>query len=194
MREEVHEIVRTYDAAGLWDTVQARDLPPMLMDYVIDRLRDGWDHEQIRRQLGIPRETDKSWKKITAAIQQGNRVNAPVVFAVIQNNYDSLSNKIKEQIELAFEYGTEVPTKDGVCTIKGPTKELAGMIDAYNRLQQGKVKIGKDLGVYQDKDAGRGGGGVTIVVKSAVQLPAQAEIDKHNKKTIEVQSEVASGK
>jgi hypothetical protein len=182
-RETVHAMVKRHDDEALWDAIQARDIPTEISDYVVEQLKNGFDYHQIRRQIGIRSATDKSWKKIMAGIRQGFRVDGTAFLVHKATEMESISKKLKEQIIHAFEHGIEVLDKNGETKmIKGPSKELSMAVDAYNRLQQGFVKLGKDLGAFIDNDGGKGGsGGVTIVVKTSVPMPSQTEIDAHQR-------------
>lgn len=182
-REEVHALVRKFDEENVWDQIQAKDIPGEMIDYVTEQLEQGFHYDQIRRQLGIKRRTDKAWRKIMAALKQGFRIDGSAHLQQIAFEYRSISNKIQKQIHDAFRDGTPVMDKEGfVHHIHGPTKELAGMIDTYNRLNQGFIANAKALGAYVD-EAGKGGNsGVTIVVQSAVQLPSVKDVQAHQEK------------
>lgn len=184
LREEVSAIVKRYDDEQVWDNIQSRDLPAEMINYVIDKLESGKDYTQIRKDLGILRSTDKSWKKIMGALKQGFRIDGPAHLMQIAFEYRSMSGKMREMIHEAFEKGVAIPTKDGFEIIKGPTKELAMMIDSYNRLNQGFIKNAKDLGAYVDQDGkgGGGAGGVTIQVFSNVALPSLKDVEAHHEK------------
>lgn len=174
-------MVKRYDEESVWDHIQAKDVPPEMADYVTDKLKEGYTYEQIRRQLGIRSSTGKAWKKIMSHIRQGFRVDGTAFLVQKANEMQNISRKLVEQINQAFDEGIEVPTKTGTVTIKGPSKELSMTIDAYNRLQQGFVKLGKDLGAFIDADGSRqgGSGGVTIVVKTNVPMPGVKDIEAH---------------
>lgn len=182
-REEVHTLIRRFDDEQIWDQIQAKDIPAHVIDFVMSRLEDGADYTQVRRQLGIARSTDKSWRKIMSALKQGFRVDGQAHLQQIAFEYRSMSQKMRKQINEAFEYGVPMMDKEGnVHMVQGPTKELAGMIDAYNRLNQGFIKNAKDLGAYVEQEQGKGSSGVTIVVQSAVQLPSIKDVQAHQEK------------
>lgn len=87
--------------------------------------------------------------------------------------------------------GIPTLTKDGdIVHLKGPTKELAALIDTFNKLSQGFVKLGKDLGAFVEGDQGKGGQGVTIVVNTMVPLPKQKDIDAEIVKNREATAEL----
>lgn len=179
-RHQLAQLVKRYDKEAVWDAVQARDLNPELVEYVCDRLNKGSPPDVIRRQLGILRATDKSWRKIMSAIKQGFRIDGTAHLMLISQEYRSMSEKLKDQIMSAFEHGIEVPTKEGTVTVKGPSKELSMTIDAYNRLNQGFIKNAKDLGAYVEQDQKSGGNsGVTIVVQTNVPLPSAKDVQAH---------------
>lgn len=178
LREVVHQIVKRYDDEAVWDSIQSRDLPAEMLDYVTERLRQGFSYDQIRRSIGIRRTTDKSWKKIMAALKQGFRIDGPAFLVQKAWEVQSMSDKLRDQIMKAFEDGVEVATKEGVVNLKGPSKELSMAVDAYNRLQQGFVKLGKDLGAFVEQEQ-KGNGGVTIVVQQNVPLPSMKDVKAH---------------
>lgn len=184
LREEVSLLVKRYDDEQIWDNLQSRDLPAEMIDFVISELERGKDYTQIRMGLGILRSTDKSWKKIMGALKQGFRIDGPAHLMQIAFEYRNISGKMRAQIMDAFDKGVAIPTKDGFEIIKGPTKELAMMIDSYNRLNQGFIKNAKDLGAYveQDGKGGGGSGGVTIQVFSNVALPSLKDVEAHHEK------------
>lgn len=190
-REFVHSIIQKCDEEQIWDNIKARDVDPEVLDYVRQQLIDGWDFTAIRRQLGIRRSTDKSWTKIMSALKQGYRVDGTAYLIHIGGKYKQLADKMYTQITEAIENGIEVMDKTGtIRKLKGPSQELAGYIDAYNRLNQGFIKNGKDLGAFVDNDGKGPAGGVTIIVQSNVPMPSQEQIEAHQKKTIEVKAEV----
>lgn len=176
-REEVRALVRRYDQELVWDEIQARDVPAEMIDYVTEALERGDSYDMVRRQLGIPRRTDKAWKKIMAALKQGFRIDGQALLQQIAYEYRSMSQKIRDQIDDAFENGVEVLDKDG-CRhrLMGPQPQLAGMIDTYNRLNQGFIKNAKDLGAYVEQEGKGKDSGVTIVIQSAVQLPTIKDV------------------
>lgn len=183
-RELVAEIVKRFDKESVWDAVQSRDLPPQLIDYVVERLEKGVDHAFIRKELGILRNTDKSWRKIMSALKQGVRIDGTAWLLQQARKYTAISEKLHEQIMKAFEDGVPVynEAKEEYERVFAPTKELSMTIDAYNRLQQGFAKLGKDLGAFVETESGKPAGGVTIVVQNNVRLPDQKEIDANREK------------
>lgn len=181
-REVVASLIKKMDETAIWDTIQSRDVPAELIDYVCDQLKKGKNFGQIRKKMGILRSNDKSWQKIMAALKRGTRIDGTAF--LVQKSYElqAMSDKLKDQIMEAFDKGTPVVTKnsDGSSQIEyvhGPSKELSATIDAYNRLQQGYVKLGRDLGAFVDETGGKGGGGVTIVVQNQIPMPDQKVID-----------------
>lgn len=184
-REIVHQIVKKYDEESVWDQIKSRDVPSELIDYVQDRIIEGWDFSKIRRQLGIKSASAKSWQKIMSAIRMGYRIDGTALLVQKGWEYQAMSDKLKRLIDDAIENGTAQLTADGdIVKLPGITKEIIGAIDAYNRLTQGFIKNGRDLGAFIDPGTGGGkdgsGGGVTIVVQSMVGLPSKAEVKKHH--------------
>lgn len=179
-REIVAKIVRRYDEESIWDNLKSRDVDPQLVDFVLEQISKGRDYTEIRKDLGILRSTDKSWQKIMAAIKQGFRYDGTAFLVQKANEYQRVAGKLLKQIEEALDKGTQVVTKDGdVVRITGPTKELSMAVDTYNRLTQGFIKNGKDLGAFVDHEQGGKGGGVTIQIVSAVNLPSLKEVKAH---------------
>lgn len=179
----MHALIRRYDDENTWDQIQARDVPAHVIDFVHEQLENGFEYTQVRRQLGIKRSTDKAWRKIMSALKQGFRIDGQAHLQQIAYEYRAISQKVRRQIDHAFQHGTPVVDKEGgVTMVKGPTRELAGMIDTYNRLNQGFIKNAKDLGAYVEQEGKSGNSGVTIVVQSAVQLPSIKDVKAHQEK------------
>lgn len=175
-RSIVHEFTHT----SAWDQMQAKDVPAEILNFVAQRQEEGIDLPEIRRELGIARSTDRSWRKINAAIMQGQRIDRPMLLQHIAYKWAKMSKKVEKLIDDAILNGVQVPTADGVVTVKGASKELAGIIDTWLRGQATFVKIGKDLGAFVDTE-GKGGGnaGVTIVVQNNVRLASREKIEEH---------------
>lgn len=195
-REAVAEIVTRMDKENLWDVIQAKDVPPEIVAHVADQLEQGLRPDFIRRNMGIARSTDKSWKKIMAAMRGGLRIDGTAFLQQQAYRFEAISIKMHSQIMDAFKDGVAQLDADGnVVMLKGPSKELAQTIDAYSRLQQGFVKLGKDLGAFVEGagEGGKGGGGVTIVVKNHVPFPAETEIKAHQEKMGKTQTLVIEG-
>lgn len=187
--EEIRSLVKQFDEQALWDAVKSKDIPAAMLDFVRDKLEEGWELPQIRRQMGIPRSNDKSWTKILAALKAGFRVDGTAFLVKKAAEFNKLSNKLKDQIEDAFKDGVPMLVKfaDGTSKIErvhGPTKELSMAIDTWNRLQQGFVKMGQDLGAFVVQE-GKGGGGTTIVVQNNIGLPDQKAIDVDRERKLE---------
>lgn len=191
-REFVHSIIKRYDDEAVWDRIKSKEIPADVIDFVQEQLTNGFDYAQIRRQLGILRSTDKSWTKIMSALKQGYRIDGTAFLIHIGGKYKRLADKMYNTIETALEDGVEMPDgKGGTVVIKGPTKELATFIDAYNRLNQGFIKNGKDLGAFVEQDGKGGQGGVTIVVKTNVPMPTAEDIKRHQDKKLSRPIDVA---
>lgn len=187
--EDMKAIVRQFDEQAIWDNIKSKDIPPALLDFVREKIEEGFELAQIRRQLGIPRANDKAWTKILAALKSGFRIDGTGFLIKKAAEFTKVSNLLKDQIETAFKDGVPMLIKhqDGTSEIQnvhGPTKELSMAIDAWNRLQQGFVKLGKDMGAFVEGE-NRGGGGVTIVVQSNVQIPDQKVIDADRAQKLE---------
>lgn len=194
-RAETAAVVKHMGDQGIWDQIKAKEVPAQIIDYVHEAIQAGFELHHVRKQLGIPRSTDKAWQKINAALLSGYRIDSGSLLVRVFSKNNRILAKIDEQILEAFNTGVPVKQRDGSYEIvKGPTKELADMIKARTVVEQSMIRIGKDLGAFVDRDSGRGNSGVTIVVKSGVVLPTQTQVDEANKKTIEISSEAVGVK
>jgi hypothetical protein len=184
-REKVHALIRRYDQEAVWDNIQSKDVPAEILDFVSEQLSSGFDFAQVRRQIGIPRSNDKSWKKIMSALRGGFRIDGSALLIQKAYEHETISKKLKAAIDDAFSEGTPMMDSDGnVVKVKGLTKELAAAIDTWGRHQQNLVKMGKDLGAFIDGPDGKQGGsgpagGVTIQIMSNVQLPSHSQVEVH---------------
>ncbi len=192
-RETVAMIVNKMSEQGMWDSLKAKDVPEDIVHHVLSEIELGKDPRDIRKELGIKTQTSKEWQKISAAIKMGYRVSAPTFFHRLIGRNEKLSEKLykilDEVLDTDVEYLKNNETEKGERFLKIFSKDVTPMIDAMNRLQQGTVKLGKDLGVFADPQAEqKGGGGVTIVVKSNIAMPSAEELVKkklEEKKIIE---------
>lgn len=176
-RSELQGIIKKHDDQALWDAIQAKDVPAEITEYVMERLEKHVDSKQIRKDLGIPRATDKAWRKIMASIRQGFRVDATTYGMQILNRNERLSAKIRELVDKAMNEGIESLDKNGnIKMLQGLQKEILMATDALNRLDQGTVKVMKELGIIQDAGAEKSAGGVTIVVNSNIPLATPEEV------------------
>jgi hypothetical protein len=186
-REQAHAIVKRYNNEALWDSIQARDIPPEVLEYVIEAIKNGFELSQVRRQLGIISTVDKAWKKILAGIRQGVRIDSTGMYLRWHWQNENLARKMQDLLELELENMQkaargELEKPDGTkVAYSGFTKELTMAVDALNRLRQGTVKLGKELGVFEQpgQSGGGGSGGVTIIVKSNVPMPSMEQIKEH---------------
>lgn len=193
-----------------WDRMQARDIPPEIIDYVAPRMAKGVPPSKIALGLGLREKggvASREWKKIQAYFRQGFRASAEAyLFQQTKDVYETLE-KAKEVLDDAFMNGvpvveqTSYKDKDGckqveteVHYVKGATKELAGFLDTYGRLVMLMPKLWKDYGAISEtaaKGGAPGQGGLTIVVKTNVPAPSQADIDAYRKKMIDLSKEKA---
>ena len=196
--DAMRAIVKRMDDGAVWDAIEAKDIPHELSEHVINQIEAGCEPAMVRRQLGIKRPNDKRWKKIVASIRQGIKVDVYSMYSRWVKQNEDLSNKmsklLEETLEKAVGIGPEA-IKDGDNQVFSGRvgKEFAQMVDAMNKLRQGTVRTGKDLGLFDDSSGGGNAAGVTIVVKSNVPTPSQKDIDAHyERQIIEVDSKDAS--
>lgn len=206
---QVREIMVRLEKDVAWDRMQARDVPPELIDFVAPRLARGVPPATIARDLGLREKggvNSREWRKIQAFFRQGFRASAEAYLYQQTNDYYKILNRTKEVLEDAFENGTPViehfieedrqtglkTTKVNVVTVKGATKELQGMIETYSRAVMLMPKLWKEyaaIGEAPGKASAPGGGGLTIVVKTNVPTPTQAEVDAYRNKMLEMKKE-----
>lgn len=186
---------------GMWDSLKARDIPDDIIKFVLSEIDTGKDPREIRKSLGIHSQTSKEWQKISAAIKLGYRVNAPTYFHRLLGRNEKIVNKlyavIDKVLDTDVDYLMNNSTEKGQSFLNIFAKDVTPMVDAMNRLQQGTVKIGRDLGVFSDPQAeskGAGGqGGVTIVVKSHVIMKSPEEIVREKRQKI-IEAEIVESK
>lgn len=169
---KAREIVQRYNAERLWDNLKARDVPAEVLEFAKDQLEAGFGIQAVRRQLGIKSALDKSWVKIASALRGGTRVDASAFFLRMQTRCETVAQKLYEFVDQAL---TD-PEKMAVIG-----KEVTMACDAMNRMQQGMVKVGRELGVFETQGEGGKSGGTTIIVQSNVNLPSQSQIDSRRK-------------
>ena len=184
-REIAHALVKRNNELALWDSIQARDVDPQILEFVIEQFELGTEPRGIRRILGINASTDKSWKKILAGVRQGIRVDSTGMFLRLHTQNELIGGKMQKLIEHELTSMQErAEGKDSeLPPYRGFSKEITMAVDALNRLRQGTVKLGKELGVFeQPGEKGQGGGGVTIVIKNHIPFPSAQEITAHQEK------------
>lgn len=197
-KESVSMICNKLSEEGAWDSMKARDVPQEIVQHVLSQIDIGKDPREIRKELGIHSQTSKEWQKIAAAIKIGYRVNAPTYFHRLIGRNEKIADKLYKVIDKVLDtdvdYLMDNETKEGERFLKIFAKDVTPMIDAMNRLQQGTVKIGKDLGVFADTGGeSKGSGGVTMVIKTNVILPSPQELVKQKKQKI-IEAEVVESK
>lgn len=191
-RESVSLMLNKMSEEGLWDSLKAKDVPDDIIQHVLAELELGKSPQMVRREMGIGSQTSKEWQKISAAIKLGYRVNTPTFFHKIFTRTERIGDKIDGFLNDFLDQDRErlkELDKDGIPLLDSYVKCLTPMVDSYNRLLQGQVKIGRDLGVFTDPNTeGKGTtGGVTIIVKSNIQLPSTQEMAKKKIDTVEVE-------
>ena len=186
--DEVRDVICRMREDQLWDSVKAADLDPKIIDYVMDRLKEGMAPHQLAKSLGLSGLNSKEWKKIQAYFRQGFRADAEAYLWQQTHKYYKVIDKAKAVLEDAFLEGTPhvVVPKDGeayTIRVKGATKELAGFIDAYSRAIEQPVRLWKAFGaIGEKKDLGPGG--VTILVQNNIPMPSIEDIKKHQDELI----------
>lgn len=207
--KQVREVMTRLSADAAWDRMQARDVPPEIIDFVAPRLAKGVPPQTIARDLGLREKggvASREWKKIQAFFRQGFRASAEAYLYQQSSDYYKILTKTKEILEDAFENGvpiieqTTFKDKDGckqveteVHLVKGATKELAAFIETYSRAVQTLPKLWKDFGAIGEapgKAGAPGQGGLTIVVKTNVPTPSQADIDAYRQKMVDMRKPV----
>jgi hypothetical protein len=196
-KEVVSLIINKMNEDGIWDSMKAKDVPEEIVEHVVAEIDLGKSPSQIRKEMGIRSQTGKEWQKISAAIKQGYRVNSTTYFHRLFGRNEKISEKLEKILNKVLDDDVEIlknlKTEDGTTFLKIFTKEVTPMIDALNRLQQGTVKLGVDLGVFNPPGGGEGkSSGVTFIIKSNILLPSAKEIVKQKIETVE--AEVVSQK
>lgn len=178
-RAAVHSILTRYKDDALWDTVKARDVDPEILEYIQFELEHGKDLNQIRRELKLGSATSKPWQKIMAGIKAGWRVDSGGLFVRMLGRQEKLAGKLFKLIDKGLEVDLEdlqgSDTK-GILILDTYAKSITPMIDALNRLHQGTVKIGKDLGVFAESGDGKGATAPQIIIQNNVPMPTAQQI------------------
>lgn len=200
--EEVKAVVTKMTEDQLWDSVQARDVDPLIIEYVSEQVLAGKLPGEIARDLGLRGgKNSKEFKKILAYFRQGTRADADTYLYRQTHKYyktiDDLRDKVEDAMENGIPHLVEIKGVGGfterheVIRIKGATPELAQLLKAYGDAISLPVKLWKDFGaIGEKKDIGPGG--VTIVVQNKIPFPTESEIRAHQEemkakaKTIEV--------
>jgi hypothetical protein len=188
MRETVSLLVNKMSEEGMWDSLKAKDVPEEIISHVLTELELGKDPGTVRREMGIKSQTSKEWQKIAAAIKGGHRVNTPMYFHRLMTRQERMAGKLEKVINFVLDQDVEqiqdTTDSKGEPIFRGWVKDISGMVDSYNRLTQGIIKNGKDLGVFADGGGDGKGSGTTIIVKSNITLKAP---EKKEPKTVEAQ-------
>lgn len=175
-RELMAMMINKLSEEGAWDSFKAKDIPEEIVQHVLSELDLGKSPNQVRREMGIKSQTSKEWQKISSAIKMGYRVNAPTYFHRLVSRQEKMAEKLATIIEKVLDQDVQIlkdtVNKEGVPLLRTYSKEITNMIDAYNRLTQGIIKNGKDLGVFAETGNEGKGGGTTIIVKSNITLKA----------------------
>lgn len=191
---EVREVLQKMTEEQIWDTVQARDIDPIIIRYVEDQIQDGYSAGEICNLLSLPGgKAGRQWKKIAAHFRQGERANAEVYLYQQTHKLYKTIQKARDILEDAFENGTpEVvnhpsskyhPASTEVVRVKGATKELATFLKAYSDAIALPVKLWKDYGAIGEEKH-KSVAGVTIVVQNNIPFPSADEIKKHQEEIV----------
>jgi hypothetical protein len=183
-REVVAQIINKHNEEGLWDTMKAKDVPEEVVQYVMSQIDLGVDPSQVRRELGIKSQTSKDWQKISAAIKMGYRVNATTYFHRLMGRNERIATGLYKILDHVLEQDVETlkeTDNEGKPWLKTYSKDITQMVDALNRLQQGTVKLGKDLGVFADNSDGKSNTGTTIIVQSNIVIPKGKPVGSREK-------------
>lgn len=198
--DEVKEVITRMNEDQLWDSTNARDLDPRLIDHVCEQIESGVSPGEIARNLNLPGgKNSRQWKKIAAYFRQGFRADAEAYLMQQTHKHYKNLDRLREVFEDALENGVPIvipatkETSTEVIRVKGATKELAGFAKAYGEAVSLPVKLWKDFGaIGEKKDVGMGG--TTIVVQNNIPMPSVEEIMAHQDemearaKAIEVKS------
>ena len=184
-KETLGMLVSKMSEEGMWDSLKAKDVPDEIVKHVLTEIELGKEPAEIRRELGIRSQTGKEWQKIAAAIKAGHRVNTTFYFHRLLTRQERMAGKLETVINFVLDQDIEeiqnTRDENDKSIFKGWVKDISGMVDSYNRLTQGIIKNGKDLGVFAES-GGDSKGGTTIIVKSNITLKAP---EKSEPKTVE---------
>ena len=174
-KESVRLILHRYEGDALWDSIKAKDVDPQILEHIQAEVEMGIPMSKIRADLGIKSPTAKSWVKISAALKAGWRIDTAGLFVRMMGRQENMAAKIYKILDQVLDCDVEslkIRDKKGVSRLNYFAKDVTGMIDALGRLHQGTVKIGQDLGVFQDAgEKGGGGSSPTIIINNNVPLP-----------------------
>lgn len=180
-------VINKMSEEGAWDSMRARDVPEEIVNHVMAEIDTGTPMSEIRKGLGIRSSSAKEWGKIVAALKMGYRINAPTFFHRLYTRQERMATKLEKVIDVILDDDVEalkeVDPDTGVSKLRTWSKDITGLIDSYNRLTQGIIKNGKELGVFAETGGEGKGSGTTIIVKSNITLKAP---EKPQPKTVEV--------
>lgn len=190
----VAQYISKNNEEGLWDSFHAKDVQPEILEEVQYLITLGHTPAEVRRALNLGSSTGQAWRKISAALKMGYRVDTGAWFARIMGRNEKIGDKLYKILDKVLDEDVEKlmePDEKGVPLLALYSKHATQMIDAMNRLQQGTVTIGKGIGIFQDsQQAAAGSSGVTIVVQNNVPLPTPEEYLRSKlKPDIEVKNE-----
>lgn len=177
-------LVKRNDEEMLWDRLNARDVQPEIIEYVMQYMEKGFSFRQSMASLGIRHTTDPRWKKIMSAIKQGIRIDTTGMFVRWFTQNENIANKLQHQIEKVLDHiitdenGNAKPESINIAMMK-LNQNVSLAVDSLNRLRQGTVKLGKDLGIFLDPSAGGGGNGPQIIVQNNIALPNRKTLKEH---------------
>lgn len=201
--EDVRKTLTRLDENLAWDSIQARDLPPDLIAFVESELVKGVTPGQLCKVLGLNRHGGKNsrqWRKIQAYIRQGFRADAEGYLFRMTHDFFETMQKAKTVLDDAFENGvpiveqTKVHDRDGgfkvetqVHYVKGATKELGSFLESYGKAVMLPMKMWREYGaIGEQQSKGSSPGGITIVVKTNVPTPTQAQVDSYRDRMLQM--------
>ena len=163
------KLVTRFEDDKLWDGIRAHDVPAEIVDFVIAEAKKGTSFVDIRKKLGITHHLSASWRKISAAIRGGTRVEGSVLY----HRFSARAEKAVLRLDKTADYYAKKPKEFG--------KELAMITDAINRTQAGMIRMGKELGIFVDHSE-KNREGVTVIVNTNVPMPSPKDILVHQEK------------
>jgi hypothetical protein len=183
LRKKVFEL----EEKGLWETIQAKDVPPEIVDFVRTQVMKRQHADDIRMALQITSPNAAPWRKIMAAFKHGNQVGVGASVAGMIHKHWEIGQKLEAMIADACDNGTPAVDENGrflidgkgePVRVTGPNKDLAQFIDVWGRNNERYVALAVKAGLMKDPAQQLAGGKVptTIQVTTNVVLPTEAEI------------------
>lgn len=186
--KKLRALVFQMEADDLWETMQAKDVPPEILDFVREQVNLRRHADDIRLALKISSPNAAPWRKIMSAFQHGNRVGISVSVASMIQKHWEIGEKLETMIVDAAENGTPAVDENGrflidskgePVRVTGPNKDLAQFIDVWGRNNERYVSLAIKAGLMKDitQQKSGGHGATTIQVTTHVSLPSVQEIE-----------------